>query len=356
MRPARLPDLLRLPRHRLRRHMAPIAVRMGARNRLLVQLGQQDVRDRAVDRLRSSLQQVRQPHQKPPLAQPDRRIQRGEPAKPDVQRRHRRARAKLAILLLKDFDQCGRHAMFESTTAWLPHQPVQPAALPEQPELGPCRSRCCCRRCRGRGRAIWRRRGCGRSSVRSYRRLLQRVQFRNLRNRNLHRANPVRHQVVDRRAQIVLPLHRHAYLLVERHAAVQQRVVVGRCQQAKDFVARRHQQLPVAVVNIGIDLQSAVVVPVCIQTAIHRVRIGHQAHSKLLEGPLHLHLRIGIGVIARHHRLSRRRACRTNAHLEQNLRRVRAAMHHGRRHGGGRGERSRRPRAFSLFRSLGSIA
>ena len=78
-------------------------------DRLLVELGQQDMRYSVDDRLRRALQQIGKADMNFALAQPDGGVERGEPPEAHQNRRHGRARAQRPVLLLKDGDKVGRH-------------------------------------------------------------------------------------------------------------------------------------------------------------------------------------------------------------------------------------------------------
>ena len=82
-------------------------------------------------------------------------------------------------------------------------------------------------------------------------------------------------------------------------------------------------------------------VVVGILPASHGAWIRHQVHTVSLVRAFHFDLRVGIGLVRGQRCVSRRRVRGANAHLEQDLCRVRAAMHHRRCHRGRLCQRSR---------------
>ena len=82
--------------------MAAVPICMRRRDWLLVQLGEKNVCNRAMDTLRSTFQQVRESHQQLAFAQSDRRIQGRKAPEADIKRGNGRSRTKLAVLRLKD--------------------------------------------------------------------------------------------------------------------------------------------------------------------------------------------------------------------------------------------------------------
>ena len=123
--PASLPDELGLARHRFGRDMPAIPVCVKPFDRLFVELGEQNMRDSTVDRFGCMFQQIREPNVKPAFPETNRRIQRGEAAEPDIERRDRSARTKLAILMLKDFGQGGGHFKLSLACERLRNQPLE---------------------------------------------------------------------------------------------------------------------------------------------------------------------------------------------------------------------------------------
>ena len=79
------------------------------RDGLLVELGQQNVGDGAMDALGSGFEKVGEADVKLAFAQTNGGVERGEAAEADVERRNGSARAEVAVLLFKDGDECGGH-------------------------------------------------------------------------------------------------------------------------------------------------------------------------------------------------------------------------------------------------------
>ena len=85
--------------------MPAVAIGMCACNRLLVQLREQNVRDRPMHTLRRAFEQVGKANQERSLPETDRRIQGSKAAEAYIERRKWRSRAKLAVFHLKDLCQ-----------------------------------------------------------------------------------------------------------------------------------------------------------------------------------------------------------------------------------------------------------
>ena len=68
---------------------------------LAVELGEQNVRDGAVDGFRRVLKDVGETNMQAALAETNSGVQRGKAAEADVEGRNRGSRAKFAVLLLK---------------------------------------------------------------------------------------------------------------------------------------------------------------------------------------------------------------------------------------------------------------
>lgn len=98
----RPPDVFGLTRDRLGRDVATIAVGMIGRDRLFVEFCQQNMSDGMVNRIGCMLENVREAHMQPSVAQSNGCIERGKAAEADVNGWDRRTRAEIAILLLKD--------------------------------------------------------------------------------------------------------------------------------------------------------------------------------------------------------------------------------------------------------------
>lgn len=79
-----LPNVLGLSRDGLRRDMPPVAVGVDRGDRFLVQLGQQDMSDRVVNRFGCVLEQIRQPDVEPSLTKANRSVQARKPAEADI--------------------------------------------------------------------------------------------------------------------------------------------------------------------------------------------------------------------------------------------------------------------------------
>ena len=113
---SRLPNLFGLPRDGFRGDMAAIAVGVDWSYRLLVELGLEDVRDGAVDALGSGFQKIGEADVELAFAQANGCVERGKAAETDIERRNWSARAKVSILLFKDWNECGGHALTERLT------------------------------------------------------------------------------------------------------------------------------------------------------------------------------------------------------------------------------------------------
>lgn len=95
--------------------MATIAVGVNRSDGLLVELGEKDVSDGAMNALGSRLQEVRKANVQPAFAQSDSRVERSKAVETNIQRRNGRTRTKIAVLLFKDGDECGRHCFSRLT-------------------------------------------------------------------------------------------------------------------------------------------------------------------------------------------------------------------------------------------------
>ena len=97
--------MLGLFRDGLRGDMAAISVRVQARNRLFVELREEDVGDRMVDRPRCRFKQIGEANVEAAFTEPNGRVERGEAPEADVECRDRRTGTKFAVLLLEDGDE-----------------------------------------------------------------------------------------------------------------------------------------------------------------------------------------------------------------------------------------------------------
>ncbi len=113
---AGLADVLGLLGDGLGGDMAAVAVGVAACDRLLVELGEQDVGDGVMDGAGRVLEEIGKADMQVALAQADGGVERGEAAETDVERRDGRAGAKLAVLVLEDFDERGGHLIGKVNT------------------------------------------------------------------------------------------------------------------------------------------------------------------------------------------------------------------------------------------------
>jgi hypothetical protein len=89
--------------------VAAVAVGVGAGDRPLVELGEQDVRDGVMNGLGGVLKNVGEADVKAAVTQADRGVQRGETAESDVECGDGRARTEFAVLVFKDgYEGSGR--------------------------------------------------------------------------------------------------------------------------------------------------------------------------------------------------------------------------------------------------------
>jgi hypothetical protein len=99
---AGLANLLGLFGYGLGRDVSAIPVRVVAGDRLLVELGEKDMRDGVMDRLGGWLEQVGEADVQAAFAESDGRVQRGEAAEADIEWRDRSAGTEFAIFVLED--------------------------------------------------------------------------------------------------------------------------------------------------------------------------------------------------------------------------------------------------------------
>ena len=102
---AGLSDVLCLFGDYFRGDMPSVAVGVGAGDGLLVELGEKDMRDGVMDSLGSRFEQVGEADVQAAFAEADGRVQRGEAAEADIERRDRSAGTEFAILVLEDYDK-----------------------------------------------------------------------------------------------------------------------------------------------------------------------------------------------------------------------------------------------------------
>ena len=81
---------------------------------LAIELGEKNVRDGVKDGLRRAFKQIGEADVDRPFAQADGGVERGEAAEAHMNGRHGRARAKGAVLLLKDGDDVEGHQKQDS--------------------------------------------------------------------------------------------------------------------------------------------------------------------------------------------------------------------------------------------------
>ncbi len=106
---AGLADVLGLAGDGVGGDVAAVAVGVGGGDGLLVELGEEDVGDGVVDGLGRVLEEVGEADVEAAFAEADGGVERGEAAETDVEGRHGRAGAEVAVLLFKDGDECGGH-------------------------------------------------------------------------------------------------------------------------------------------------------------------------------------------------------------------------------------------------------
>ena len=106
---ARLAYVLGLAGDGLGGDVAAIAVGVNGRYGFLVELGEEDMGNGLMDGLGCVLQQIGEANMQSAFAKTDGGVQGGEAMEADVERRNGRARAKIAVLLFKDGDECGKH-------------------------------------------------------------------------------------------------------------------------------------------------------------------------------------------------------------------------------------------------------
>jgi hypothetical protein len=102
---AGLADVLGLAGDGVGGDVAAVAICVGGRDGLLVELGEEDVGDGVVDGGRRRFEEIGEADVQMAFAQADSGVERGEAAKADVERRNGSARTKFAVLLLEDSDQ-----------------------------------------------------------------------------------------------------------------------------------------------------------------------------------------------------------------------------------------------------------
>ena len=105
-----LADLLGLSGDGLGPDVTAVAVGVHCGDGLFVELGEQNVCDSLVDGFGRVLEQVGEADVETAFAEANSGIERGEPAKANIERWDGRARTKVAVLLLEDEDEGGVHA------------------------------------------------------------------------------------------------------------------------------------------------------------------------------------------------------------------------------------------------------
>ena len=106
---ARGADQLGLARDRGRGSESLVAQVVCPFDGLAIKFGEQDVRDRVQDGFRRAFKQIGEAGEDCALAQADGGVERGETPEAHLDGRHGRARAKRAILFLKDGNDVGWH-------------------------------------------------------------------------------------------------------------------------------------------------------------------------------------------------------------------------------------------------------
>src|SRR5690242_21900137 len=84
---------------------AAVAVGVGGINGLAIELGEQDMRDGAEDRLGRAFEDVRKMDLEASVAQPDGGVEAGEASEVRINGRHGRARAQRPVLFLEELDE-----------------------------------------------------------------------------------------------------------------------------------------------------------------------------------------------------------------------------------------------------------
>jgi hypothetical protein len=106
---AQLTNELRLLRHGMTAGVLAITRGVGSVNGLAMQLGNEDMEDGIQHWLGRAFQQIREADEDPSLAQANSAIDVGKAIETDLKFRHGRARAQIAICLLKNLGKVGSH-------------------------------------------------------------------------------------------------------------------------------------------------------------------------------------------------------------------------------------------------------
>jgi hypothetical protein len=106
---ASLSDVLGLTGYGFGGDVASVAVGVGGSDGLLVELGEEDVRDGVVNGVGCVLEDVGEADVEAAFAETDGGVKGGESAETDVEGRDGRAGAEVAVLLFKYGDECGGH-------------------------------------------------------------------------------------------------------------------------------------------------------------------------------------------------------------------------------------------------------
>jgi hypothetical protein len=104
---AGLTDVLGLAGDGFGGDVAAVTVGVDAGDGFLVELGEEDVGDGVVDGVGGGLEQVGETDVEAAFAKADGGVEGGEAAEADVERRNRRAGAKVAVLMFEDGDEGG---------------------------------------------------------------------------------------------------------------------------------------------------------------------------------------------------------------------------------------------------------
>jgi hypothetical protein len=104
-----LADVLSLTRYGLGADVATVTISVNGSNGLAVELGEEDVGDGVMDGFGGVLEEIRETDVETSFAEADRGVEGGEAAEADVEGGNGRARAEVAVLLLKDWDQGRLH-------------------------------------------------------------------------------------------------------------------------------------------------------------------------------------------------------------------------------------------------------
>lgn len=107
--PAQLAYELGFLRHGVTTGIFAVARGVDSVNRLAMELGDEDMQDGIKDRLGRAFKKIREADKDASLAQADSAIDVGEAIEADLKLRQRRARAQVAVGLLKNLGESGGH-------------------------------------------------------------------------------------------------------------------------------------------------------------------------------------------------------------------------------------------------------